>query len=85
MKLDPDGILPPFIRDQFPDLLFEYDDIFNPEFSGYNGTVGPYQAILNMGHVQPPQCKRRVPQYARNKLEEVQKKFDYFEGCISMS
>ena len=79
VKLDPDGIFPPVIRDKFRDLLLEYDDIFNPEFSGCNGAVGPYQAIVNMGPVQPPQRKGCVPQYARNKLEELQKKFDDLE------
>ncbi len=32
-----------------------------------------------MGHVQPPQRKGRVPQYSRNKLKELQQKFNDLE------
>ena len=43
---------------------------------GYNGHVGPFAATVNMGPVQPPQRKGRCPQYARDKLVELQDKFD---------
>ena len=33
-----------------------------------------------MGPVQPPQRKGRMPQYARNKLEQLQTKFDELEA-----
>ena len=32
-----------------------------------------------MGTVEPPQPKRRLPQYARDKLVEPQEKFDHLE------
>ena len=32
-----------------------------------------------MGPVEPPQRKGRLPQYARDKLVELQEKFDYLE------
>ena len=34
-----------------------------------------------MGPVQPPQRKGRVPQYSRDKLVELQQKFDELEQC----
>ena len=53
-----------------------YDSVFNPNFSGYNGQAGNFKAIVNMGPVQPPQQKGRLPQYSRNKLVELQEHFD---------
>ena len=43
---------------------------------GYNGIVGSLNAVANMGPMQPPQRKGRLPQYARDKLVELQLKFD---------
>ena len=34
---------------------------------------------LNMGPVEPPQRKGRLPQYTRNKLVDLQNKFDELE------
>ena len=53
--------------------------MFNPQFKGYNGAVGPFQARVNMGPVQPPQRKGRVPQYSRGQLQELQAQFDALE------
>ncbi|VDI45490.1 Hypothetical predicted protein [Mytilus galloprovincialis] len=53
---------------------------FDPYFKGYNGAAGPFQARVNMGPVQPPQRKGRVPQYSRNQLVELQQKFDELEA-----
>jgi hypothetical protein len=64
---------------QFQTLHTRYDGVFSTEFSGYNGAVGPFEAVVNMGPVQPPQGKGRVPQYARDKLVELQHKFDELE------
>ena len=47
---------------------------------GYNGHVGPFTATVNMGPVQPPQRKGRCPQYARDKLIELQDKYDELEA-----
>ena len=45
----------------------------------YNGYFGPFEATVNMGPVEPPQRKGRVPQYARDKLMELQSKCDELE------
>ena len=76
VKVDPDNILPYTIRSQFRQVLQTHDEVFNPTMVGYNGTAGPVQASVNMGPVQPPQRKGRVPQYFRDKLVELQQKFD---------
>ena len=43
------------------------------------GALGPFEAIVNMSPVQPPQRKSRLPQYSRNKLVQLQAKFDELE------
>ena len=57
---------------QFNQLHAEYDEVFNPRFDGYNGYAGPIEGIVNMGPTLPPQRKGRVPQYSRNRLDELQ-------------
>ena len=53
--------------------------VFEPNFKGYNGAVGPFMAKVNMGPIELSQRKDRLPQYARGKLVELQKKFDKLE------
>lgn len=79
VKLDPDDLLSSEMKSKFRQTLDTYDEVFNPNFSGYNGAVGPFQAKVNMGPVLPPQRKGRVPQYSRNQLVELQQKFDDLE------
>ena len=55
VQVDPDRILPEAVRTNFQSLLSEYDSVFDPQFPGYNGSAGPYQAKVNMGPVEPPQ------------------------------
>lgn len=81
VAIDPDGILTQSDRSRFCSLLEEYDDVFDPRFPGYNGAVGPFKAVVNMGPVQPPQRKGRLPLYARDKLQELQHKFDELEDA----
>ena len=63
VTVDPDNILPDSLRSQFRQLLQAHDDVFNPTIVGYNGAAGPVEATVNVGPVQPPQRKGRVPQY----------------------
>lgn len=76
VQLDPDNILSEEMHDTFTSVISEYDNVLSSDISG---TVGPFQAIVNMGPVQPPQRKGRVPQYVRDELEELQCKFDDLE------
>ena len=79
VSLDPDKLLPDATRLKFQQLLQKYDGVFNPDITGYNGAAGPIKATVNMGPVQPPQRKGRVPQYSRNNLVQLQAKFDELE------
>ena len=79
VQVDPDSTLPQTVRADFQSLLTEYDTVFDPQFPGYNGAAGAYKAKVNMGPVEPPQRKGRLPQYARDKLIELQEKFDDLE------
>ena len=79
VTLDPDDMFAPDERSKFCALLEEYDEVFDPVFQGYNGAAGPFEAVVNMGPVQPPQRKGRLPQYAQDKLCELQHKFDELE------
>ena len=79
VKLDPDNVLCVDTRAHFRSLLNEYDSVFDPKVKGYNGHVGPFESKVNMGPVEPPQRKGRLPQYARDKLVELQQKFDDLE------
>ena len=79
VTVDPDEILPAKHRDQMHELLTEFDSVFDRNYKGYNDAVGPFKAQVNMGPTKPPQRKGRLPQYARNKLVELQEKFDELE------
>ena len=68
VSIDPDNILSEDLRVKLRHLLQTYDRVFNPDITGYNGAAGPIQASVNIGPVQPPQRKGRVPQYSRNQL-----------------
>ena len=79
VRLDPGNSLTQDIRAKFQELHDEYDEVFDPQIKGYNGAAGPFEAQVNMGPVEPPQRKGRLPQYARNRLVELQEKFDHLE------
>lgn len=80
IELDCDKQLPESMRGQFRSLHQQHDSVFNPSIVGYNGHAGPFTAVVNMGPVLPPQRKGRCPQYAREKLTELQEKFDELEA-----
>lgn len=78
--IDPDHTLPESYVSRFRELHLQYDEIFDTNFPGYNGAVGPLKAVVNMGPVLPPQRKGRLPQYSRNKLQELEAEFDRLES-----
>jgi len=71
VSVDPDHLLPEQVRLKFQQLLQEYDHVFDPKITGYNGSADPIQATVNIGLVQPPKLKERIPQYSRNQLVGV--------------
>jgi hypothetical protein len=56
------------MHSEFSRLVKEYDDVFDKNISGYNSAVRPFEAVVNMGPVQPPQRKGRLPQYAPTRI-----------------
>ena len=80
ISLDPDGRLPPEMCDKFRDVHHQYDNVFNPDFPKYNGASGDIYAKVNMGKSLPPQRKGRLPSYNKEKLVELQQKFDELEA-----
>ena len=70
-------ILGPAMSEKFNKLHIKYDNVFIPKFHGYK--AGDIKGIVNMGPVLPPQRKGRVPQYSRNKLDELQVTIDELE------
>ena len=84
VHVDPDGLLSPSERDAFVSLLKEFQLVFDSRIPGYNGAAGPIEGVVNMGPVEPPQRKGRVPQYSRDQLDLLQTKFDELEsqGCV---
>ena len=80
VQLDPNNTMPQELKTKFQDQLEKYDSVFSSQLPGYNGAFGPIKAKVNMGPVQPPQRKGRLPLYGRNNLEELQSKFDELEA-----
>lgn len=80
VQVDPDNMLCDNQKAAFRNLLIKFDDVFNPNFKGYNGAVGTLEAKVNIDPVQPPQRKGRVPQYSKNQLDTLQQKFDELEN-----
>ena len=64
----------------FISLLKEFELVFDSRILGYNGTADPIEGVVNMGPVEPPQRKGRVPQYSRDQLDLLQTKFDELEA-----
>ena len=80
VQIDPDSILSGAMRSEFAAVTSEHSSVFDPVFPGYNGAKGHIEGIVNIGPVQPPQSPGRVPQYERNRLNELQEKFDELES-----
>ena len=68
------------MADKFRALHKKYDNVFDPYISGYNGYSGDIKGTVNIGPVLPPQRKGRVPQYSKNRMDELQSKCDELES-----
>ena len=80
VSIDPHGLLSDSVRSNFASVVAEYAPVFDSAFPGYNGAVGPIHGVVNIGSVEPPQRKGRLPQYNRQRLTELQSKFDELES-----
>ena len=80
ISIDPDNQLSSKIQSKFQAVNYEYDIVFNPDISKYNGSSGKIEAVVNMGPSLPPQRKGRQPHYNREQLLVLQKEFDELES-----
>jgi hypothetical protein len=80
VSLDPDNLMNEETKSAFQDLLMKHSAVFDSKFPGYNGACGPIKAIVNIGPVQPPQRKGRIPLYNNSNLDLLQSKFDELES-----
>ncbi|VDH94388.1 Hypothetical predicted protein [Mytilus galloprovincialis] len=69
VSVDPDNLLSPDLQTQFNELLRKFSEVFSPNFEGYNGEIGPFEASVNMGPVQPPKATVFKNQ---NKFDELE-------------
>ena len=76
VQIVPDSKLSPDVKHNFRQLLEKYGEVFDPKFRGYNGVSSKYEARVNIGPVQTPPRKGRLPQYNKSKLMELQQKCD---------
>ena len=85
IRVDPDNCLDPDIKKEFIEVHKQFNDVFDPRYSGYNHAFGKFEAVVNMGNVKPPQRKGKLPQYSRDKLTIVQDHFDKLESLGVLS
>ena len=79
VQTDPENNLKMEDKALFYLIVKDFDDVFSPTMTGYNGSMGKFEAVVHMGPVQPSQRKGRCPQYSRDKVLELQDKFDVLE------
>ena len=79
VRIDPDNILPQQDKALLWEITLRFPSVFKPDFKGYNGAMGPFQAVVNIGPSLPPQRKGRVPQYSHDNLVLLQEKLDQLE------
>ena len=79
VKVNPDNIATETVNRELHALVREFDQVFDPEIGYYNGASGDLEAVVNMGPTLPPQRKGRLPQYAHNRMVELQCKMDELE------
>jgi hypothetical protein len=79
VQVDPDAILSPAQRRLFHNLHEEYDVIFDPKIGKYNDASGRIRARINIGPVKPPRTKGFLPDYTRDRMDQLQQKMDELE------
>ena len=70
------------LDEELSDLSISEDIITESEFStSLTSPKEPLQGVVNMGPTLPPQSKGCLPQYAHDRLVELQEKFDHLENA----
>ena len=80
IKIDPDHQLSTSEIDSFLDLHRRYHQVFNNKIGSYNDASGRLRASINMGPVEPPPQKARLPSYNTEKMHLLQQKMDELES-----
>lgn len=79
ISVDPDVQLSADQRERFVNLHMKYDGIFNPTIGRYNDHSGRLRASINIGKVEPPTVKARLPDYDDDTMHRLQEKSDELE------
>jgi len=79
ISLDPDKQLTTIEKQCFIDVHMRYESVFNPSIGKYNDKSGKVRASINIGPVEPPSQKGRLPSYNRKNMDELQSKMDDLE------
>ena len=78
--IDPDKQLSTTEIAKFHDLHTRYHNVFSTRIGTYNDSSGPIRASINMGPVEPPTQKARLPYYNTEKMQLLQQKMDELES-----
>ena len=76
VKVGPDGQLSVSQCTLFNDLLHDYDCVFSPHLGTYNDKSGCICAHNNIGPVEPPARKGKLPFYNQSNLQKLQEEAD---------
>ncbi len=79
ISVDPDHILSEDERRAFVDVNSQFDNVFSPNFGVYNDKSGVIRAKLNIGPVEPPPRKGRLPLYGQKDFQLLQEMADHLE------
>ena len=66
-------------RNNLWDISKRFQSVFNPNFGVYNDKSGPIRAGINLGPVEPPTQKGKLPFYNQTELQQLQKEADKLE------
>ena len=77
--VSPDGMLSSESRNNLWDISKRFQSVFNPNFGVYNDKSGPIRAAINLGPVEPPTQKGKLPFYNQTELQQLLKEADKLE------
>ena len=79
VSIDPSNIFNADQCSEIKDIHSTFDNVFGPVTTGYNGSFGPIQAVVNMGPTPPPQRRGRLPLYPAKNMQLLQEHLDILE------
>lgn len=77
--VDPDGQLQSSDRQNFISINKQFDQVFSPSIGCYNDHSGHIRASVNIGPVEPPSRKGKLPLYNHGNLQQLQSEADKLE------